>query len=73
LYAVLGVDSGSLHGEIVRDDPTLCSWMMVEFRTRKRVMKGDGGNHHEKLGLERMLCASQFTIADMIGMNTYLV
>ena len=30
-------------------------------------MRGDGGNHHEKLGLTRISCASQLTIADMAG------
>jgi len=32
--------------------------------TRKREIRGDGGNHHEKLGLKRISCASQFTIPD---------
>jgi hypothetical protein len=27
-------------------------------------MRGDGGNHHEKLGLTRISCASQYTIPD---------
>jgi len=36
---------------------------MVELRTRK----GDGGNNHEKLGLKRISCASQYTIPDMAG------
>jgi len=40
---------------------------MVELRTRKREMRGDGGNHHEKLGLRRISCASQFTIPDTAG------
>jgi hypothetical protein len=40
---------------------------MVELRTRKRDMRGDGGNHHEKLGLMRISCASQFTIPDTAG------
>jgi len=31
--------------------------------------RGDGTNHHEKLGLKRIPCASQFTIPDMAGMN----
>jgi len=30
-------------------------------------MRGDGGNHLEKLGLERISCASQFTIPNMAG------
>jgi hypothetical protein len=30
-------------------------------------MRGDGGNHHEKLGLKRILCESQFTIPDTAG------
>jgi len=42
---------------------------MVEWSTRKREIRGDGGNHHEKLGLKRMLCASQFTIPDTAGMS----
>jgi len=45
---------------------------MVELRTRKREMRGDGTNHHEKLGLKRILCASQFTIPDMAGMSSDL-
>jgi len=40
---------------------------MVELSTRKREIRGDGGNHHEKLGLKRILCASQFTIAETAG------
>jgi len=40
---------------------------MVELSTRKREIRGDGGNHHEKLGLERILCASQLTISDTAG------
>jgi hypothetical protein len=28
--------------------------MMVELSTTKSEMKEDGGNHHEKLGLERI-------------------
>jgi len=34
---------------------------------RKREMRGDGGNDHEKLGLKRISCASQFTIPDTAG------
>jgi hypothetical protein len=30
-------------------------------------MRGNGGNHHEKLGLERISCASQLTIPDTAG------
>jgi len=30
-------------------------------------MRGDWGNHHEKLGLKRISCASQFTIPDTVG------
>jgi len=30
-------------------------------------MSGDGGNHHEKLGLKRMLCATQLIIPDTAG------
>ena len=40
---------------------------MVELRTRKREMRGDGGNHHEKLELKSISCASQFTIPDTAG------
>jgi len=31
--------------------------------------RGDGTNHHEKLGLKRISCESQFTIPDMAGMR----
>jgi len=40
---------------------------MVQLSTRKREIRGDGGNHHEKLGLQRILCASQLTIPDTAG------
>jgi len=30
-------------------------------------MRGDRGNHYEKLGLKRISCASQFTIPEMAG------
>jgi len=43
--------------------------MMVELSTRKREIREDGGNHHEKLGLKRISCASQCTIPDMPGMS----
>ena len=32
-------------------------------------MRGDGGNHHEKLGLTRISYARQFTIPDTAGMS----
>jgi len=35
---------------------------MVELRTRKREMRGDGGNRHKKLGLKRISSASEFSI-----------
>jgi len=40
---------------------------MVELSTRKREIRGDGGIHHEKLGLEKIPCASQLTIPDTAG------
>jgi len=36
---------------------------------RKREMRGDGGNHHEKLGLRRISCANQCTVPDTAGMS----
>ena len=65
--AVLGVNSWSWNGEIESDDSTSCSEVMVDLRTRKREMRGDGGNNHEKLGLNKISCASQFTIDDTAG------
>jgi hypothetical protein len=41
--------------------------MMVELSTRKREIREDWGNHHEKLGVERILCASQLTIPNTAG------
>jgi len=35
----------------------------------KIEMRRDGGNHHQKLGLERISCASQITIPDTAGMS----
>ena len=40
---------------------------MVELSTRKREIRGDGGKHHEKVGLKRILCVSQLTIPDTAG------
>jgi len=37
-----------------------------------RVIRGDRGNHHEKLGLTRNSCASQLTICDTAGASPYL-
>jgi hypothetical protein len=37
---------------------------MIELGTRKREIRGDGGNDHDKLGLKRISCASQLTIRD---------
>jgi len=34
-----------------------------------REMRGDGGNHHEKLGLKRSSSASQFDISDTAGIS----
>jgi hypothetical protein len=47
MYAVLGVNSLSWHGEIERDDLTLCSAMMVELWTRKREMGDEDENDVE--------------------------
>jgi len=38
--------------------------VIVELRTRKREMRGDGGDHHDKQLLKRIFCAGQFTIPD---------
>jgi len=67
MYAVLGVKLWSWHEEIERDDLTSCFLVMVELSTRKREIRGDGGNHHEKLGHKRVSCASQLTIPDTAG------
>jgi hypothetical protein len=42
---------------------------MVELSTRTREIRGDQGNHHDKLGLERISCASQLTIPETAGMS----
>jgi len=46
---------------------------MVELRTRKREMRRDGTNHYEKLGLQRILYASQFTKPNTAGTSPDLV
>ena len=46
-YAVLGVNSWSWHGEIERDNLTLCSAMMMELWTKKREMGDDDENDVE--------------------------
>ena len=42
----------------------------MELRTRKREMRGYGGNHHEELGLQRISWASQSTIPDTAGTSS---
>jgi len=69
VYAALGVNIWSWHREIESNDFTWCSQAMVDLRTRKREMRGDRWNHPEKLGLEKILRASQFTIPDTVGMS----
>jgi hypothetical protein len=44
---VIGVNSRSWHGEIERDDITLCSAMMVEWWTRKGEMGDQDENNVE--------------------------
>jgi len=61
VYAVLGVNSWSLHGEIERDNLTSYSSVIVELRTRKRDERRCGKSSWET-GTYRILCASQFTI-----------
>jgi len=67
LYVVLCVDSCPWHGEIDWNNLTSCSYVMVEIRTRQREMRGYGGNYHKTLGLKRIPCASQLSIADTEG------
>ena len=67
VYAIVGVNLWLKHGEIESDDLTSCSLVMVELSTRKREIREDVGNHHEKLGLHINLCASQLTIPKTAG------
>ena len=46
---------------------------MEQFWTKKREIRGDGGNHHEKLGPKRNFCASQFTIPNTPGTSPDLI
>jgi hypothetical protein len=43
---------------------------MVELSTRKSKIRRVGGNHHEKLGLESILCANQLTNPDAADMSS---
>jgi len=43
---------------------------MVALSTRMSEMRGDGGNHHEKLRLKRISCVSQFTDSDTAGASS---
>jgi len=60
LYSVLSHDHGMA-------DSTSCSQVMVELSTRKREIRGDGGNHPENLGVKRVSCASRFTSPNTAG------
>jgi hypothetical protein len=44
--------------------------VIVELSTGNREIRGDGGNHHERLGRERIACASELTIPDTAGTST---
>ena len=48
VYAVLSVNSWSWHGEIERNNLTLCSGMMLELLTRRRVMGNEDENDVDK-------------------------
>jgi len=65
VYAVTTDNYWLWHEEIERDDLTLCFEVIAELRTRKRKIIGDEANHHERLRVEGILCASHFTIPDM--------
>jgi len=39
---------------IQSNDITVCFKVMVELRSRKREMRGDGTNHHENMVLKRI-------------------
>jgi hypothetical protein len=69
VYTVLGVHSRSWHGKTEIDDLTSSSLVMVEMRTRKREMRGEWANHHEKLGFKKIICACQITIPYTAGMS----
>jgi hypothetical protein len=43
---------------------------MVELRTKKRELRGNGENHHEKLGLQKILCVSELTIPEEVGISS---
>ena len=57
VYAVLGVNSSSWHGEIDRDDLTFCSAMIVDLWTRQREIRDEDENDvvdmsgHDKSGV----------------------
>jgi len=72
VYAVLGVKHRSWHGGIESDDLMLCFQLMVVLMMRKTEIRGHGGYEYEKWGLERILCASQFTITDIADTSTNL-
>jgi hypothetical protein len=42
---------------------------MERLRMRKRMIRGDGGIDYMKVELQRMLCASQFTLPNMVHMS----
>jgi len=42
---------------------------MVELRTRKRVLKRNWGNHHQKLTLRGIASAARYTIPTVEGIS----
>jgi len=69
VYAILGVNSWSWHREIVSDNLTSLFQLMLQLKTRLRKQTVYWGNHHEKLGLKRILCECQCTFPDLAGMT----
>jgi len=65
--SVLGVNLRSWHGQIERDNLTLCYLVMLELWIHNWEIRGNWGNHHEKLELMTNSFALWWTIPNMGG------
>jgi hypothetical protein len=69
VYAVLSVNSCSWHGEIERDDLTLCSAMMVELWMRNREM---GMKMRTMWRIRADMRNQGYNLPDWVGKTLYL-
>jgi hypothetical protein len=67
VYAALGVNSSSAHGDIVRYALTLCSAMIIKLWTRKREMGDEDEYNMEDTSMRNQ----EYDMPDLVGKPSY--